>query len=415
MDIDILCKVVDNYGDIGFVYRLARSLSERPDPPRLRLVVDDLASFALLEPAVEQRAARQVVRGWEVFAWFGGPGGTAEASAAFAAKRPRIVLECFACGRPDWLEAILFDPSSEEKCLVVDVEHLTAEAFAEDFHRMPSLTRSPVVKKAMFFPGFTAATGGLVVDESFARSRRRVSSDDGRAALRREFLERLEARGTAVDPAAAGEGAADRFWICVFAYERDYSRIVADLAAFQELAVAGGAPPLLVFAASGRSQGCLASAWSAAGEPFSLVVAPFLPQETWDELLLACDFSVIRGEDSWARAALSGRPFLWQAYPQEGRHQLVKVAAFLDRLRLFFPAASGADGVATVAFPVLEELCTAFNDRDGDRTDLSGREALLPALTRYSELLPGFRAFSESLAQAPDLASSLLTFLREIV
>ena len=25
----ILCKVVDNYGDIGFVYRLSRSLSEK--------------------------------------------------------------------------------------------------------------------------------------------------------------------------------------------------------------------------------------------------------------------------------------------------------------------------------------------------------------------------------------------------
>src|SRR5512145_3134569 len=40
--IDILCKVVDNYGDIGVAWRLARALSELPDPPALRLVVDDL-------------------------------------------------------------------------------------------------------------------------------------------------------------------------------------------------------------------------------------------------------------------------------------------------------------------------------------------------------------------------------------
>ena len=61
MDIDILCRVVDNFGDIGVVYRLARALSELPDPPRLRLVVDGLASFAALDPAIDPSAEyRQV-------------------------------------------------------------------------------------------------------------------------------------------------------------------------------------------------------------------------------------------------------------------------------------------------------------------------------------------------------------------
>ena len=45
MTIDILCKVVDNYGDIGLVYRLARALSELEAGPSLRLIVDDLHAF----------------------------------------------------------------------------------------------------------------------------------------------------------------------------------------------------------------------------------------------------------------------------------------------------------------------------------------------------------------------------------
>lgn len=429
MDIDILCKVVDNYGDIGFVYRLARSLSERPDPPRLRLVVDDLAAFALLDPAVDPRLARQVVHGWELFRWREDGEGLAAAgtaTAAFRARRPRILLECFACGRPDWLEAILFESGTEEACLIVDIEHLTAEAYADDFHRMPSLTRSPFVKKSIFLPGFTAATGGLVVDDNFSRARLRASSDEGRLGLRRELLARLgqqaraavdtgvAARAVEAAEAEAAAGAAPLplegcFWVCVFSYERDYARVVADLAVFSRQ---DAARPVVVFAAAGRSQDCLAAAWSAAGKPFPLVSLPFLPQETWDELLLACDFSIIRGEDSWARSALAGKPFLWQAYPQDKRHQLVKVAAFLERLRPNFLAEELG---AAVGFSALQALYLAFNDRDRDWPGEAGLEKLLPVLTRYSELQPGFRAFSESLARLPDLASRLLTFLREIV
>ena len=69
MIVDILCRVVDNLGDIGFAYRLARSLSELGDPPRLRVVVDDLASFAALCPGIDPALPYQTVNGWEIFRW----------------------------------------------------------------------------------------------------------------------------------------------------------------------------------------------------------------------------------------------------------------------------------------------------------------------------------------------------------
>jgi len=403
MDIDILCKVVDNYGDVGVAYRLARSLSELPDPPRLRLVASDLASFAAIDPEVDATKPVQRVRGWELYPWNGA--GTGEAASAFRARRPKIVIECFACGRPDWLEVILFDPASEEGCLIVDLEHLTAEKYAEDFHRMPSLTRSPFVKKAIFLPGFADGTGGLLMDGSFARARSRASSESGRSAMRRELLARLGSSpsGPLFPAGSVPALAEDLFWISVFSYERDYARIVADLAAF------GAGKPILVLAAAGKSSPCLASAWSAAGKPFPLVSLSFLPQEGWDEILLTSDFSIVRGEDSWARAALSGRPFLWQAYPQEGRGHMVKVAAFLDRLRPYSAPESSA------ALSALEELYLSFNDRERDGPEETGLESLLPVLSRRSELLPAFTAFSDSLAGRTDLASGLVTFLREIV
>ena len=48
---------------------------------------------------------------------------------------------------------------------------------------------------------------------------------------------------------------------------------------------------------------------------------PWLPQADFDRLLWAADLNFVRGEDSWVRAQWAGRPFVWQAYPQDdGAH-----------------------------------------------------------------------------------------------
>jgi uncharacterized repeat protein (TIGR03837 family) len=405
--IDLLCKVVDNYGDIGVVYRLARSLSEQPEAPRLRLIVDDLQSFACLEPGVDPRLDVQSLCGWELYRW----GASEAALQAFREEPPEVVLECFACGRPDWLESLLFDEGGGRDCLIVELDYLTAEAFAAEFHRMPSLTRSASVRKAMFFPGFSAGTGGLTLDRAFSAAREASREPDAGSGiaglgLRSSILARL---GAMPLPSELPADAADRFWVSLFSYERDYGAVVADLAAYA--AAAGSAPAsarkgLLVFAAAGRSQACVISAWEAAGRPFDLVALPFLPQGDWDELLLSCDFSIVRGEESWSRASLSGRAFLWQAYPQEQRHQMVKVEAFLARIEPYFEAGD---------FALLADAYRELNDRDRDSPGERGHERLLPLLERSDSLSRAFRAFSDSLAPLGDLGSNLLTFLREIV
>jgi hypothetical protein len=55
----------------------------------------------------------------------------------------------------------------------------------------------------------------------------------------------------------------------------------------------------------------------------------FFPQEEYDDLLSVTDFNFVRGEDSWARACLSAKPFFWHAYFQKDNYQQVKVKAFL--------------------------------------------------------------------------------------
>lgn len=385
MTIDILCRVVDNYGDIGVAYRLAKALGETDPALTIRLVVDDLNSFRALAPSIDPNLAVQSLNGWTVVAWD-------HPWQGFRDEAPHLALECFACGRPEFFEACLFDPARAQVAHIVNVEHLTAEPWADEFHLMPSLTRSARVKKWIFMPGFTAATGGLILDRGFLGALARWKDEGERPALRRGLAQRA---GLALEP-----GHERRFWVSCFSYERDYAPTVRDLAEF------GEGRPILVLAAAGKSQACFLRAWEEAGKPFPAIALPFLPQELWDEALLACDASIVRGEESLARAALAGRPFLWQAYLQAEAHHLVKVRAFLDRLRPHFGPA---------AFPALEDAFLGLNDRPLDGPSCPGGGSIRAILEADDHVRLGFSSFADSLLRHGDLAARLLTFLRDLV
>ena len=424
--IDILCKVVDNYGDIGVVYRLAKALGDAwesvapGDDLDIRLHVDNLEAFHELCPQVDPAVDVQILRGWTVWRWNSRAEG-------LLSPPPRVVLECFASGRPECLEELLFDPATSAPRVILNVEHLTAESWADDFHLLPAATRSAFVKKWFFMPGFSNKTGGLIIDSGFREAykkwrnlwegnigpqRHRSTKDEGiegskektgmrgpsrvgLAEARRELAERLGLE--------LPTGLENAFWVPIFSYERNYSRVVADLAAWGT-ELDQGAP--FALAAAGRSQNCFLAGWEAAGRPFPALALPFLPQEAWDELLLASDFLIVRGEESLTRATLSGRPFVWHAYLQEGGYQLVKVRALLEQLCPHFRPED---------FALLEALWIAFNDRAAETTSAGGNEPLLPFLRRLPVLEPGFAAFAAQQAGHGDLAAHLVTFLRKIV
>jgi uncharacterized repeat protein (TIGR03837 family) len=387
--IDILCKVVDNFGDIGVVYRLAKALSDLDQGLRLRLVVDDLAAFRALAPGIDPNKDVQDYDGWTVVRWDCPWEG-------FKREPPRLVLECFACGRPDYFEACLFEPGLGFTAHIINVEHLTAEAWADELHLMPSLTRSARVKKTIFMPGFTEKTGGLIIDRRFKESAELWSG----ARAEPEALAAMR-RGLADDAGLGLEaGAERRYWLSVFSYERDYGPVVADIAAFSR------ERHVLALLASGKSQACFLRAWEGAGRPFPVIRLPFLPQEDWDEILLACDFNIVRGEETLARAALSGRPFVWQAYLQAEAHHLVKAKAFLERLEPWLEA---------TYFDLLSRTTLAFNERERDDESRRGTESLLPLLRESGAAESGFSSFSKALATRGDLALHLLTFLRDLV
>jgi len=169
-DITILCKVVDNYGDIGFVYRLARSLSSCSQEICLRIIVSDLVSFQKMAPGLSLSAPEQQYNGWTVYDW----NNRDVCARAFTQQPPQVILECFQCGRPAWLDDILFDKKRKEIVQVLNVEYLTAEKWADDFptcssqekkHEVPALVKESEYFMARPFRKNKAGPGAI--DEPF--------------------------------------------------------------------------------------------------------------------------------------------------------------------------------------------------------------------------------------------------------
>ena len=400
LDITILCRVVDNYGDIGFVYRLARELSSLSsiEKTQLRLIVSDLKSFnaMALPPGISTSLAVQNYNGWKVIDW----NACAEGKCEFTEHPPKIILECFQCGRPEWLDEILFSAQTTQTVQIVNVEYLTAEDWADDFHLLKSGTRSALVKKINFMPGFTKKTGGLVLDKHF------VSCVHSKTAAL-ECLKKYASKKT-----VALIEDTNLFRVIAFSYERNFENEARALSEFAK----NSGRKLQVLLAPGLGNVPFKKA-AAAFKNISVYDLEYLPQLAWDALLTLADFSFIRGEDSFSRACLSGIPFVWHAYPQEEEFQLVKAAAVLKRMEPFF-SAGDMSLVKNVwlsynrkpSVKMCDEACKVYNEC----TD-AGYIPLLRILENYGGIKKSFGMFAQSLFANGNLAQNLLAFLQNSV
>src|SRR5690606_7944813 len=150
LSFDIFCRVVDNFGDIGVCWRLARQLARAPSVNEVRLWVDDLHSFARIQPGVEPCLLRQAVEGVDIVHW--------TPTAPPPPLTPHdVVIEAFACEPPaDFIERMV-----GRDCVWINLEYLSAEPWVESCHALPS-PQAKGLRKFFYFPGFTSATGGLL-------------------------------------------------------------------------------------------------------------------------------------------------------------------------------------------------------------------------------------------------------------
>ena len=304
-DCDIFCNVIDNYGDIGVCWRLARQLANEYGLA-VRLWVDDLHSFAKLCKGANCALAQQCCAGVEVCVW----------DKNFPHVQPAdMVIEAFACKLPqNYLEAMA---KQLPQPAWVNLEYLSAEDWVHECHALPSPHPTLALTKYFFFPGFTPATGGLLVERDLLVRRDAFQND---AEQQRNFWQSLSMEIPA----------SDTLKISLFAYENAALHNLFDSWINSPKAILCLVPEGRILAQVGEYFNKAVSVGSECVRGnLSVRVLPFITQENYDFLLWACDVNFVRGEDSFVRAQWAGRQLVWQIYPQHDDVHYAKLEAFL--------------------------------------------------------------------------------------
>ncbi|EHY76297.1 hypothetical protein PstZobell_02516 [Stutzerimonas stutzeri ATCC 14405 = CCUG 16156] len=367
---DIFCAVVDNFGDIGVTWRLARQLAAEHGQ-EVRLWVDDLVTFARLCPAANANAEQQTHEGVDVRLWpKTWPG----------ADPADVVIEAFACSLPQpYINAMA---ASGRRILWLNLEYLSAEDWIVGCHALPSLQANGL-QKYFFFPGFEAQTGGLIREADLMLRR---AEFQGGVAQQADFLATLgvvRQPGSRLLSLFAYENPAVAGWLDALAADSHVNqllvpegRVLGDVAAWL------GLPKVQV--GEHHQRGSL-----------QLNIVPFMTQDEYDLLLWSCDFNAVRGEESFIRAQWAGRPLVWHIYPQEDDAHWDKLNAFLDLY---------AHGLPTAADVALRGFWRAWNMGEG------AGEAWHALMREYPALLAHSQGWTHEQVANGDLAGKLVFF-----
>ena len=374
-DWDIFCTVIDNFGDIGVCWRLARQLTSEHDLV-IRLWVDELAAFQRICPEVDPLQAMQIVQGVEVRCW----------PSDFPDVNPgNVVIEAFACHLPEHFVAAM--AARNPSPVWINLDYLSAEAWVSGCHTLPSPHPRLPLTKYFFFPGFSNTTGGLLRERDLQARRQSFCASQAQQV---DFWHSL----------GQTRPAADALLVSLFAYENS---AIADLLSTWT----HGKTPVCCLAPVTRS---LSDIEGFARQPLlagniirrgnlEIRVLPFISQTDYDHLLWSCDINFVRGEDSFVRAQWAAKPMVWQIYPQQEDAHRVKLAAFLDLFCVGIPERSAV---------AMRRLYLAWN---GEKEN----ERCTPHLwTQWMEALPDIRKHSSDwakcLSNQEDLCSNLVIF-----
>ncbi len=386
---DIFCKVIDNFGDAGVCWRLARALSELG--LKVTLWIDDVPRLHHLRPQIDVGASLQTLDGFSLRRWELKSDADSEVSVADSDTNSAVpsdtvympadlVIEAFGCRAPaSYLQAMVSMAGANSAPVWINLEYLSAEVWVENSHGLPSPHPQLPLTQYFYFPGFSKATGGLL---------REATLDAQLAAFgrseRADFLSKLGVELT--------EGC---LLVSLFCYP--HAPVDALLAGMRS------GPPVLCLVPQGVATGSAALPDEAGASLLEgrlrLQRIAFLEPDDYDRLLWSCDLNFVRGEDSAVRAQWAAQPFLWQLYAQEEGAHFIKLEAFFGRY-----CASLNDELAGL----LVQAAHAWN---GDPAAVLDWQALCHALPALKQHHLRWRA---ELASQTELAAGLLGFARKI-
>ncbi len=338
---DIFCKIVDNFGDIGVCWRLARQL-QTEHGLQVRLWIDDLNAAKQLiscldaaedkteDVTIDSTANTQQIQHITIAKWH--PESTFESVAD-------VVIEAFACGLPVAYLALM--PS---KTVWINLEYLSAEPWVEKFHLGSANQHN--VKRFFFFPGFTELTGGLLRERNIVENIQQLAINQ---PLQHQFIERLELQSAGLLKAELQKtdmqnveskklnfknipADDNTIKVSLFCYPHAPIHQLLDAMSQSKQTIECYVPSsgILPKIAQYFGKSSLSVGESLHHKNLNLHALPFLSQDDYDRLLSSCDLNFVRGEDSWIRAIWAGKPFVWQPYYQEENTHHIKLNAFLD-------------------------------------------------------------------------------------
>lgn len=365
---DIFCHVVDNYGDAGVCWRLARKLT-RSSSDEVFLWVDkpDVINAVVVSSkqftAIDNDSSSQptlpnepTLRQWQR--------GSAQTEVEFSSAA-QVVLSTFGCE----LDAALIAAMAAAKTppLWINLEYLSAESYIERSHGLASPQPSGLTQW-YFYPGFTERSGGLLLDTSLP----------GNATAHRE----PHSKPT------------------VFLFSYESPAIAGLLAACRQLG-------WQVLLAAGRSQDFVDTTIDS---DFINTVAhklPFIAQEMFDEKLVGNALNVVRGEDSFVQALGTGCPLIWHIYPQTDGAHWPKLEAFFA----LYMAGCAADARAA-----LWAAWRAFNqplDRAYNPDETAAAQVWLQLAPHLPVLRTHALLWAQKLQKQPGLSAKLRRFVLE--
>jgi uncharacterized repeat protein (TIGR03837 family) len=284
-----------------------------------------------------------------------------------------VVIEAFACDPPTAYISAMAQATKPPAW--INLEYLSAEAWVEESHGLPSPHPRYALTKYFFFPGFTPGTGGLLREPGLI-----------------DWL-----------ATAQTENKDTTFRIFLFGYPQP------KVAEWLDRLAAQAEPTLLAIVPCPAQQ--QVDDWLATHtDTNQLTIAhqPFVPQAEFDALLAIYDFLFVRGEDSFVRAQWAAKPLVWQIYPQEEAIHLVKLKAFYDHYL--------DQGVLTAKQrSIYWQFVSAWNNGNASSNDAVLASTWPKLVEIYPLLLENARVWRNQLLKQRDLVSQLRDFVGHLV
>ena len=281
--IDIFCQVIDNYGDVGVAYRLAREFKRVYPNKKLRFVINQIEELNLIRKSenIEVILYKDISK--------------IENSAD-------LIIESFGCEIPKEY----MDKALKNAKLIINLEYFSAEKWVDDFHLQESFLGGNL-KKYFFIPGLSEKSGGILLDNEFLERKKKVEANKEYYLEKFEIKEKYDLIGS------------------VFSYEKNFDSLIEELKKLDK--------KIILLILSEKTQKNFIKYFDNGNnyDKIKFVKLPFFTYDKYEELLALCDFNLVRGEDSFVRALLLGKPFLWHIYPQDENTHIKKLESFLEK------------------------------------------------------------------------------------